>query len=332
MAAILGLGDASLEAACAAAQARLSGGQLQLARQVVIAGHTAAVERAVVLAKSRGAKRAVTLPVSVPSHSSLMKQAAVKLRERRLPLPSVVRRSVTSARLMRRRDDRPTFARLSSGNWQPGALVGDGAGADRRRRHAALDTAGKVLTGLNRASTPTRNRPVWRSGFGFNRSATTTEDLPMRRISRWLPVHPAESARPLPKHAAAGAHGHRHRHQRVRRGRHYPASSTCGPHGPRRIYNAADSGGAGRWSPTRKREGCRPSGQQCRRYSRRTHAAHEERTGTNRSTSICRPPFDSQSLPETHAQGAARPHHQHQFRCRAISNPRQANYAAAKAG
>src|SRR5262249_18399333 len=47
--------------------------------QIVIAGEIAAVERALVVAKNRGAKRAVLLPVSVPSHSSLMKGAAEKL-------------------------------------------------------------------------------------------------------------------------------------------------------------------------------------------------------------------------------------------------------------
>jgi len=48
--------------------------------QVVIAGEAAAAQRAIDLAKTRGAKRAVTLPVSVPSHSSLMRGAAEKLR------------------------------------------------------------------------------------------------------------------------------------------------------------------------------------------------------------------------------------------------------------
>jgi len=50
--------------------------------QVVIAGQVAAVERAVNLAKEAGAKRAVVLPVSVPSHCALMKPAADKLAER----------------------------------------------------------------------------------------------------------------------------------------------------------------------------------------------------------------------------------------------------------
>jgi [acyl-carrier-protein] S-malonyltransferase len=49
--------------------------------QVVIAGHRTAVERAMALAKERGAKRAVMLPMSAPSHCSLMKPAADRLRE-----------------------------------------------------------------------------------------------------------------------------------------------------------------------------------------------------------------------------------------------------------
>jgi [acyl-carrier-protein] S-malonyltransferase len=50
--------------------------------QVVIAGAAAAVQRAIGAAKARGAKRAVLLPVSVPSHSSLMQGAAARLQER----------------------------------------------------------------------------------------------------------------------------------------------------------------------------------------------------------------------------------------------------------
>jgi [acyl-carrier-protein] S-malonyltransferase len=50
--------------------------------QVVIAGEKAAVLRAIDAAKARGAKRAIELPVSVPSHSSLMKSAGLRLGER----------------------------------------------------------------------------------------------------------------------------------------------------------------------------------------------------------------------------------------------------------
>lgn len=49
--------------------------------QIVIAGHAAAVERAIILAKERGAKRALLLPVSAPFHSALMAPAAQLLQE-----------------------------------------------------------------------------------------------------------------------------------------------------------------------------------------------------------------------------------------------------------
>jgi [acyl-carrier-protein] S-malonyltransferase len=84
MAAILGLGDEEVVAACAqAAQgAVVEAANFNSPGQVVIAGETAAVERAIELAKARGAKRALLLPVSVPSHSTLMLGAAERLRER----------------------------------------------------------------------------------------------------------------------------------------------------------------------------------------------------------------------------------------------------------
>jgi len=81
MAAILGLDDDAVRAACADAAAGevVEAVNLNSPGQVVIAGNKAAVERAMALAKERGAKRALPLPVSVPSHSSLMQPAADKL-------------------------------------------------------------------------------------------------------------------------------------------------------------------------------------------------------------------------------------------------------------
>jgi len=81
MAAILGLDDAAVIAACeAAAQGEVvSAVNFNAPGQVVIAGASAAVARAVELAKQAGAKRAVVLPVSVPSHCSLMRPAAERL-------------------------------------------------------------------------------------------------------------------------------------------------------------------------------------------------------------------------------------------------------------
>jgi [acyl-carrier-protein] S-malonyltransferase len=78
MAAIIGLEESVLGEACreAAQGAVVEMVNFNTAEQIVIAGDIAAVQRAVEGAKAKGAKRAVTLPVSVPSHSSLMKPAA----------------------------------------------------------------------------------------------------------------------------------------------------------------------------------------------------------------------------------------------------------------
>jgi len=84
MAAILGLDDAEIEAACReAAQGEVvEPVNFNAPGQVVVAGLKTAVQRAIEAAKARGAKRAVLLPVSVPSHSSLMRGAADKLAAR----------------------------------------------------------------------------------------------------------------------------------------------------------------------------------------------------------------------------------------------------------
>ncbi|MGZ5035104.1 MAG: ACP S-malonyltransferase [Usitatibacter sp.] len=84
IAALLGLDDAKLEEVCAeAAQGEVvEPANLNSPGQVVIAGHRGAVERAMSIAKAKGAKRAVMLPMSAPSHCSLMKPAAERLRER----------------------------------------------------------------------------------------------------------------------------------------------------------------------------------------------------------------------------------------------------------
>lgn len=101
MAAILGIPDAEVEAAC---RESAQGGVVEAVNfnssgQVVIAGDAAAVQRAIEAAKARGARRSVLLPVSVPSHSSLMKVAAerfaeklvsIELRAPRIPYVSAV--------------------------------------------------------------------------------------------------------------------------------------------------------------------------------------------------------------------------------------------------
>ncbi len=82
MAAVLGLDDDTVRAVCAeAAQGEvLEAVNFNSPGQVVIAGNKAAVERGCALAKEKGAKRALPLPVSVPSHCALMQPAAEKLR------------------------------------------------------------------------------------------------------------------------------------------------------------------------------------------------------------------------------------------------------------
>jgi [acyl-carrier-protein] S-malonyltransferase len=84
MAAVLGLTDAEVEAACreAAQGAVVEAVNYNSAGQVVIAGETAAVQRAAEAAKARGAKRVLPIAVSVPSHSSLLKPAAERLGKR----------------------------------------------------------------------------------------------------------------------------------------------------------------------------------------------------------------------------------------------------------
>ncbi|HEY0942151.1 MAG TPA: ACP S-malonyltransferase [Steroidobacter sp.] len=88
MAAILGVDDADVEAACAEATAAGAAGEIVQAAnfnspgQVVIAGSAAAVDRAIEVLKGKGAKRAIKLPVSVPSHTALMQPAAERLAEK----------------------------------------------------------------------------------------------------------------------------------------------------------------------------------------------------------------------------------------------------------
>jgi len=84
MAAILGLEDPDVEQACReAAQGEVvEAVNFNSPGQVVIAGETTAVQRAIEVAKARGAKKAIALPISVPSHSSLMRAAGERLAQR----------------------------------------------------------------------------------------------------------------------------------------------------------------------------------------------------------------------------------------------------------
>jgi [acyl-carrier-protein] S-malonyltransferase len=83
MAAILGLDDDTVREVCTEAGATgvVEAVNFNAPAQVVIAGQKAAVEKACELAKARGAKRALPLPVSAPFHSSLLKPASDRLRD-----------------------------------------------------------------------------------------------------------------------------------------------------------------------------------------------------------------------------------------------------------
>lgn len=83
IAAILGLDDEIVRTVCSeGAQGEvLEAVNFNSPGQVVIAGNRAAVERGMELAKAKGAKRAIMLPMSVPSHCSLLKGAAEQLRD-----------------------------------------------------------------------------------------------------------------------------------------------------------------------------------------------------------------------------------------------------------
>jgi [acyl-carrier-protein] S-malonyltransferase len=87
MAAILGLDDEAVRSLCQAVTSSSDGESLEPANfnspgQVVIAGHKNAVLRGMELAKSNGAKGAIMLPMSIPSHCSLMKGAADRMRHK----------------------------------------------------------------------------------------------------------------------------------------------------------------------------------------------------------------------------------------------------------
>ncbi len=96
MAAVLGLDDDALDELCqsmSSSDAVVEAVNYNAPGQVVVAGHTSAVEKLIDAAKEQGAKRALKLPVSVPAHSSLMKDAAEKfasaLNDVAIKLPNV---------------------------------------------------------------------------------------------------------------------------------------------------------------------------------------------------------------------------------------------------
>lgn len=161
MAAILGLEDADVTAACEEAaedEEAVDGDVVEAVNfnapgQVVIAGSTAAVARAIEAATAKGAKRALPLPISVPAHCSLMAPAAEQLRARlaSTPVAGITGVAVYGVDVKPHAGPEAIRAALvrqlhTPVYWAATVRTMIGAGAT----HIVECGPGKVLTGLNR--------------------------------------------------------------------------------------------------------------------------------------------------------------------------------------
>jgi len=155
MAAILGLEDQAVIDVCAASAAEqvVEAVNFNSPGQVVIAGHKEAVARAVEAAKAAGARRAVELPVSVPSHCDLMRPAAKKLAEelKKIPVTAPAIPVLHNVSVSAESDPEMIRKRLVEQLYSPvrwvetiQAMKQEGIG------HIVEAGPGKVLTGLMR--------------------------------------------------------------------------------------------------------------------------------------------------------------------------------------
>jgi len=159
MAALLGLdfADAAAVAAEAAQGEVCQAANDNSAGQVVVSGHRAAVERALALAKAKGAKRAIMLPVSAPFHCALMQPAADAMAEAlskvAMQAPAVpVVANVVAAPLSDVATIRQKLIEQVTGTVRWRECVGFMAGAGINLFCEA--GAGKVLTGLAKKNAP----------------------------------------------------------------------------------------------------------------------------------------------------------------------------------
>lgn len=154
MAAIIGLEDEDVIKACAAVNdGVVEAVNFNAPGQVVIAGERDAVDRAMAEAKALGAKRALPLPVSVPSHCSLMKNAArdlaVELESVQLKMPSIPVVHNQNAAIAESVDE--IRERLQMQLYQPVKWVASVQFMQRRGITTLIECGpGKVLTGLAR--------------------------------------------------------------------------------------------------------------------------------------------------------------------------------------
>lgn len=155
MAAIMGGDDGAVVSACAeAAQGQVCEAvNFNAPGQLVIAGHREAVERAIGLAKQKGAKRGVLLPVSAPFHSSLLRPAAdelaARLRQVSIATPSIpVIHNVDVAQHRDHDEIREALARQAANPVHWTATIC--AMADMGVTHIVECGPGKVLAGLTK--------------------------------------------------------------------------------------------------------------------------------------------------------------------------------------
>jgi [acyl-carrier-protein] S-malonyltransferase len=162
IAAVLGLDAEQIRAICAdASQGEvLEAVNLNSPGQIVIAGHKSAVERGMALAKERGAKRAMLLPMSVPSHCALMKPAAERLKayladvEVHAPAQPVIQNADVAAFATGEEIKRALFEQL----FRPVRWIETIEKIAQVGAIAVVECVpGKVLTGLNKRIDATLN-------------------------------------------------------------------------------------------------------------------------------------------------------------------------------
>lgn len=158
MAAILGLDDEIIRTICHDITQQCNGESLEPANfnspgQVVIAGHKNAILQGIEMAKSRGAKRAVMLPMSIPSHCSLMKPAAESMRQQ---LEGIALQS-PKIEILHNADVKPHADAISIKEILVQQLISPVRWVDTIRAFAATNIThviecgpGKVLIGLNK--------------------------------------------------------------------------------------------------------------------------------------------------------------------------------------
>lgn len=155
MAAIIGLADEQIAEACAASAADeiVAPVNYNSPGQVVIAGAKGAIERAMLACKEAGAKRALPLPVSVPSHCALMQPAAEQLAEKlsaiEVTMPDIPVIQNVNAQAARNVDE--LVSNLVAQLHQPVRWTGCVQNMAQQGVEVMLECGpGKVLTGLNK--------------------------------------------------------------------------------------------------------------------------------------------------------------------------------------